>query len=96
MIIVGTNCLKIIENIIQVLILLTKDRQLEVRLQSINILYDCSVILYENLTYTEANKLVVEFLIPALCNLCHDSDFKCKLKVLPVLAKFRKIISNEM
>lgn len=96
MIIIGTNCLKLIENILQVLILLTKDRQLEVRLQSINILYDCSVVLYDNMTYSEANKLVVKFLIPALCNLCHDSDFKCKLEVPSVLAKFGKIIPNEV
>lgn len=80
----------------QVLILLTKDEQLEVRLQSINILYDCSVVLYENLIYSEANKLVAKFLIPALCNLSRDSDFKCKLELPSVLAKFGKIMPNEM
>lgn len=88
--------MKLTEHIIQVLIILTKDRQLEVRLQSINILYDCTVVLYENMTDLEANKLLAKFLIPALCNLSHDSDVKCKLEVLTVLAKFGKIISNEV
>jgi len=65
-------------------------------LQFVNILYDCIVIFYNNLTNLEANKLVAEFLIPALCNLCQDSDVICKLEVLAVLAKLGKIISSEV
>lgn len=80
----------------QALTILTKDQQLEVRLQSINILYDCTVVLYENLNDLEANKLVAKFFIPALSYLCQDSDVKCKLEVLAVLAKFGKIISDEL
>lgn len=48
------------------------------------------------MTDLEANKLLAKFLIPALGNLSHDSDVKCKLEVLTVLAKFGKIISNEV
>lgn len=80
----------------QVLIVLTKDRQLEVRLQSVKILYDCAVILYENLNDLEANKLVTKFLIPAISNLSRDSDTKCKLEVLAALAKLRKIMPKEL
>lgn len=76
--------------------ILTKDQQLEVRLQLVDILYDCTVVLYDNLTNLEANKMVVEFLIPALCNLIQGPDVLCKLEVLAVLAKLGKIISNEM
>jgi len=78
----------------KVLISLTKDQQVEVRLQSVSVLYDCTVVLYENLTYLEATKLVTKFLIPTLCNLSHDSDVKCKLEVPAVLAKFGKIMPN--
>lgn len=96
MLIICVSCSKLTENIIKVLIGLTKDQQLEVRLQSINILYDCSVILYENLTDVEAYKLVTVFLIPALCDLSRDSEIKCKLEVPAALAKFGKIIPSEM
>lgn len=80
----------------QVLTVLTKDRQSEIRLKSAGILYDCSVILYENMNGLEVEKLVVAFLMPALRNLSQDSDVQCRLEVLAVLAKFRKIISNEL
>lgn len=80
----------------KVLIGLTKDQQLEVRLQSINILYECSVILYENLTDIEANQLVTVFLIPALCDLSQDAEVKCKLEVPAVMANFGKIIPSDM
>jgi len=80
----------------QALITLCKDRQLEVRLQSIYILYDCTIVLYEYLTDLEANKLVAKFLIPILSSLCQDFDIKCKLEVLAVLAKLGKILSNEL
>eukprot|EP00102_Acyrthosiphon_pisum_P010960 XP_008179482.1 PREDICTED: probable serine/threonine-protein phosphatase PP2A regulatory subunit [Acyrthosiphon pisum] len=91
---IGVSCLKLTENIMKVLISLTKDQQIEVRLQSVSVLYDCTVVLYENLTYTEATKLVTKFLIPTLCDLSHDSDVKCKLEVPAVLAKFGKIMPN--
>lgn len=80
----------------QVLIELTKDRHLKVRLQSINTLYDCSVILYKNMGNLEANKLVCKFIIPTLCELSRDTDDKCKLALPVVLTKFRKIIPNEV
>jgi len=94
--IISISCLKLTENIIRLLIILTKDQQLEVRLQFVNILYDCTVIFYDNLTNVEANKLVAQFLIPALCNLSQDSDVKCRLEVLTVLAKLGKLISSEV
>lgn len=94
MLVVGVSCIKLTENIMKVLISLTKDQQIEVRLLSINVLYDCSVVFYENLTYLEATKLVTKFLIPTLVDLSHDSDVKCKLEVPAVLAKFGKILPN--
>jgi len=78
----------------KVLISLTKDQQIEVRLQSVRVLYDCTVVLYENFTYLEATKLVTKFVIPTLYNLSQDSDVKCKLEVPVVLAKFGKIMPN--
>lgn len=96
MLVIGISCLKLTENIMKVLISLTKDQKIEVRLQSVSVLYDCTVILYENLTYSEATKLVTKFLIPTLFNLSHDSDVKCKLEVPAVLAKFGKIMPNIM
>jgi len=80
----------------QALTVLTKDRQSEIRLKSANILFDCSVVLYENLNRSEAETLVVKFLIPELSRLSQDSDVQCRLEVLAVLAKFGKIISNEL
>ncbi|KAL4089454.1 hypothetical protein QTP88_024488 [Uroleucon formosanum] len=96
LLVIGISCLKLTENIMKVLISLTKDQKIEVRLQSVSVLYDCTVILYENLTYSEATKLVTKFLIPTLFNLSHDSDVKCKLEVPAVLAKFGKIMPNIM
>lgn len=90
------SCLKLTESIMKMLISLAKDQQIEVRLQSVSVLYDCTVILYENLTYLEATKLVTKFLIPTLYNLSHDSDVKCKLEVPAVLAKFGKIMPDVM
>lgn len=93
---IGISCLKLTENIIQVLVVLTKDQHLEVRLQSILTLYDCSVVLYENMTNLEANKLVCKFLLPTLCKLSQDTDDKCKLAMPAVLAKFGKILPSEV
>lgn len=81
---------------IQLLLVLTKDEQLEVRLQSITVLYDFSVILHKNLATSKANQLMTKFLIPALCKLIQDSDVKCRLEVPAILAKFGKIVPNEM
>jgi len=78
----------------KVLISLTKDQQIEVRLQSINVLYDCTIVFYENLTNIDATKLVTKFIIPSLCNLSQDSEVKCKLEVPAVLSKFGKIMPN--
>lgn len=80
----------------QILIVLTKDKQLEVRLQSIHKLYDCTVILCENLTDLKANLLITKFVIPALYNLSQDFDVTCKLEVPVVLAKFGKLIPNKL
>lgn len=96
MFVVGISCLKLTKYLMKILIVLTKDRQLEIRLQSIKILYECAVILLENLSDLEANKLVTKYLIPALNNLSQDSEVKCKLEVLAVLAKLGKIISHEL
>lgn len=96
MLAIGVSCLKLTESIMKILISLAKDQQVEVRLPSISVLYDCTVILYENLTYLEATKLVTKFLIPTLSNFCNDSDVKCKLEVPSVLAKFGKIMPNVM
>lgn len=93
---IGVSCLKLTEKIMQVLIVLSKDQHLEVRLQSINTLYDCCVILYKNMDNLEANKFVCKFLMPTLCELSQDKDDKCKLAVPAVLAKFRKLIPSEV
>lgn len=44
----------------------------------------------------EADKLISKFLIPTLCELSQDIDDICKLAVPAVLAKFGKIIPNEV
>lgn len=80
----------------QILIILSKDQHLEVRLQLIDILYDCWVILYKNIAHVEVNKLIFKFLIPTLCELSQDNDDICKLAVPAVMAQFGKIIPNEV
>ncbi|VVC37451.1 Armadillo-type fold,Armadillo-like helical [Cinara cedri] len=93
---IDRSCLNLTEIILQILIVLTKDKQLEVRLQSIHILYDCTVVLFQNLTDLKAILLVTEFLIPALHNLSQDSEVTCKLEVPAVLAKFNKLIPDKL
>lgn len=96
MLVIDTSFTHFNERFMPSIIALTKDRRLEVRLQSVSVLYECTVFLHENLAASKANTLITKFSIAALCDLCQDPEVKCRLEVLTVLSKLGKILPYEM
>ncbi|XP_050522682.1 serine/threonine-protein phosphatase 2A 65 kDa regulatory subunit A alpha isoform-like isoform X2 [Daktulosphaira vitifoliae] len=92
----GVKCKQLRELIFQMFMKLTNDCQSEVRFRSIAIIYDCTVVLYKELSMEEADQIIINYLIPTLRSLSQDCVLRCRMEVPVVLAKFGKIISPEL